>query len=120
MNGEKSSTKGRTNSWRDGIDLRADNEPEVCGIDKTKVLVSDLNRISSGVCTTEHGFKSEVLLESLDDVQTSNIGVLTVLEIWRNIITQSKKSHINREIFFGKVEWEVLLELELDLSLENR
>ena len=82
--------------------------------------VSDLHGISSRVSTTEHCFEREVIVVNFDHVQASDVGVLTVLEIWRHTFAQVQERDVHSEIFFGKIEGEVLLELELNLSLENR
>lgn len=102
------------------MDFRSDDKPEVSCINETEVSVPDLYRVGSRVSTTKHCFKCKVVIVNFDNVEASNVSVLAMFEIWRNIISQSQKSYIDCKVFFGKVEWEVFLELELNFCLENR
>jgi len=120
MNGNQSSTINGSDLWRESRNFRTNSESQSSGINKSKLSVSDLNRINSTVRTTKHCFDSVVVLMSSNNIQSSFIGILAVLIVWRYLRTKSNQSNIHSEFtWIVDWEWEVGFNFERDFRFQH-
>lgn len=83
--------------------------------------MSNLNRIHSTVSTTKHCLDCAVSFMSSNDIQSSDVGVLVPLVVWRYLSTDGDQSHVHGEFtWIVDWEWEVGLYLERDFGLQHR